>query len=121
MQVQARSSKIEDLKAFLEHERERLQQQIASHDTTLEIYDESSGYDTHLADVGTEAFEQERAVGQKRDEELMLVDVEAALERIDDGTYGVCRRCGQTIDGERLQALPTASFCFSCQSILEQE
>ncbi|MHB0858860.1 MAG: TraR/DksA family transcriptional regulator [Anaerolineae bacterium] len=121
MQIEARSSSIEDLKEFLEEERERLRRQIAAQDTTFNIYDDSSGYDTHLADVGTEAFEQERNAGQRRDEELMLADVEAALERIERGVYGICQRCGLKIDADRLQALPTARFCFSCQSILEQE
>jgi RNA polymerase-binding transcription factor DksA len=45
-----------------------------------------------------------------------LADVNDALQRIEDGTYGRCQRCGSTIPSARLEALPHARFCISCQS-----
>ena len=48
-----------------------------------------------------------------------LRDVKAALERVADGTYGTCTRCGEPISAERLQAVPSAACCRSCQTALE--
>lgn len=48
-------------------------------------------------------------------------DIEAALQRIAHGTYGLCIRCGENISPERLEAWPTAKRCLSCQRLHEQE
>lgn len=47
--------------------------------------------------------------------EGQLVDVSEALERIENGTYGVCANCGKPIQAERIEALPSAEFCIECQ------
>ena len=47
--------------------------------------------------------------------EGQLVEVEQALERIEEGTYGICINCGQSIQAERLEALPSAALCINCQ------
>jgi RNA polymerase-binding protein DksA len=47
--------------------------------------------------------------------EDQLVEVEQALERIEEGTYGICANCGQAIQAERLEALPSAALCIDCQ------
>lgn len=51
--------------------------------------------------------------------QLALEDIEAALARIDDGTYGICVRCSAPIDAERLWALPRVKFCIGCQRVCE--
>ena len=117
MEIKAKSKKIADLKAYLETERERLQKEISRSELTTDK--ERAGYGNHMAENATAVFEQARNVGLKRDQERMLADVEDALKRIADGSYGVCRGCGQLVDSARLRALPTASFCFSCQGHLE--
>ena len=48
-------------------------------------------------------------------------DVEHALKRLDDGTYGTCEACGKPIDGGRLEAMPAARFCLDDQSTAERE
>jgi RNA polymerase-binding protein DksA len=47
--------------------------------------------------------------------EEQLLDIDRALERIDEGTYGICTNCGKPIQAERLEALPWAELCIDCQ------
>ncbi len=117
MQVKARSKKIGDIKAYLEVERARLRQEIARSQVTTG--EERAGYGNHMAEEASVVFEQARNVGMQRDEELLLGEVEDALRRIGDGSYGTCQRCGQHIDSARLRAMPTASLCIACQEYRE--
>ena len=117
MQVKAKSGKIGDIRAYLEAERARLQQEIAHSQVTTD--EERAGYGNHMAEEATFVFEQARNVGLQRGQELLLAEVEDALRRIDIGCYGVCQRCGQPIDSARLRALPTAALCIACQEYRE--
>lgn len=56
----------------------------------------------------------------ERDSKL-VADIDQALLRIEEGSYGICARCGKPIDERRLEALPTARYDAACQSIIEQE
>lgn len=118
MEVKAKSKRIADLRLYLEQERARLRKELA-HVDELGTDEERAGLGNHMADDATVVFEQAMNVGMHRAQERMLAEVEDALARIDDGTYGVCRRCGTAIDSARLRALPTASLCLSCQEDLE--
>ena len=82
---------------------------------------ELSRYDQHQADVGTETFEREKDFSILEQIEAELADVERALERLDDGSYGTCEACGKPISEERLEALPATRFCLDDQSSAEQE
>ena len=113
MQVKARSKKLEDLKEYLLTERDRLRQEIALQ--TVHGH-ESAGYGNHIADDATATFEQAKSVALRRSSERRLADVEAALSRMDHGTYGICQRCEGRIDPARLKAMPSAGLCFKCQS-----
>ena len=53
-------------------------------------------------------------------ESQMVADIDQALLRIDEGTYGVCARCGKEIPERRLEALPTARYDAECQTLIEQ-
>ena len=117
MEVKAKSKALADLKAYLETERERLRQEIASSDASTT--QERAGYSNHIAENATAVFEQARNVGLRRTHELLLSDVESALKRFSKGTYGTCEHCGNAIDKARLKALPSASLCLSCQTHLE--
>ena len=77
---------------------------------------ESVGYSNHMADDATDAFEQTVGVALQRKVEATLEEVERALARLDDGTYGLCEACGARIDRARLEALPHAQYCMDCQS-----
>jgi DnaK suppressor protein len=69
---------------------------------------------THPADAGVEGMDVEIAVAQN--EEGLLEQVDAALDRIDRGTFGTCQQCGREIETERLQAIPYAANCVQCAS-----
>jgi DnaK suppressor protein len=74
-----------------------------------------SGYSMHMADVGTDNFQRELALGLVSNEQQVLYRIEEALKRIDDGTYGKCEECGGRIKDARLKALPFATMCISCK------
>jgi RNA polymerase-binding transcription factor DksA len=82
---------------------------------------ELSSMDQHQADVGTETFNRERDLSILENVEAELADVEHAIRRLDDGTYGTCEACGKPIDGARLEAIPAARFCLEDQSVAERE
>jgi DnaK suppressor protein len=75
----------------------------------------------HLADLATDNFEQEMAVGLLQNTEQVLRAITAALERLDAGTFGRCEACGKEIPEERLKAVPYATHCVACAQRLEQE
>lgn len=74
----------------------------------------------HMADLGTEAFEQEFTLRLVENEEETLRQIDASLERIEDGTYGRCEECGTQIPEARLSAIPYATCCVKCATLLEQ-
>jgi DnaK suppressor protein len=64
----------------------------------------------------TESFELERRLTLEKRLIDQLADVEHALKKFEDGTYGLCDNCGQPIDPARLEALPQASLCLNCKA-----
>ena len=75
----------------------------------------------HMADVGTDNYEQEFTLSLMQNEEGVLDLVESALERIEDGDYGLCADCQGRIPKTRLSALPYTPFCVKCASKAENE
>ena len=82
---------------------------------------ELSSYDQHQADMGTETFEREKDLSILEQVEAELADVEHALRRLDDGSYGTCEVCGKVIPDERLEALPATRLCLEHQAEAERE
>lgn len=74
---------------------------------------------TDNADVGTDLFERERAVAFTQDFQGMLDQIDRALAKIEEGTYGICDRCGEHIPDERLEAAPQSVLCIKDQEIEE--
>jgi len=72
---------------------------------------QSSSADNHLADTATETYERELDEGLEEDARGQLREVEAALERMEDGSYGTCSVCGKEIPLERLEAVPWTTLC----------
>jgi DnaK suppressor protein len=72
--------------------------------------------DEHDPDGSTVAFERAQVIALLRQARESLEALDAAAERLDRGTFGVCERCGSTIPPERLEARPTATTCVSCAS-----
>ena len=75
----------------------------------------------HMADIGSDNFEQEFTLSLMQSEEETLGLVESSLERIEEGTYGQCEECGVKIPKTRLNAIPYAGLCIKCASQQEQE
>ncbi len=90
-------------------------------ETEEESLAELSSVDQHQADIGTETFNRERDLSILESLEAELADVEHALRRLDEGTYGTCEACGRQIDSARLEALPATRFCLEDQAAAEQE
>ena len=82
---------------------------------------ELSSYDQHQADMGTETFEREKDLSILEQVEAELADVEHALRRLDEGTYGTCEVCGKPIPDERLEAMPATRLCVEHQAEAERE
>jgi RNA polymerase-binding transcription factor DksA len=73
------------------------------------------GTDNHLGDMATAMYDRELDEGLEEGAQQTLSEIEAALQRIDDGTYGVCEVCGKPIAPERLAAIPWARRCIDDQ------
>jgi DnaK suppressor protein len=76
---------------------------------------EDAVYDNHLADTATETYDRELDYTLEENSEHVLRDIDDALKRIEDGTYGTCTNCGKQIPEERLEARPWATLCIDCQ------
>ncbi|MBI4057478.1 MAG: TraR/DksA family transcriptional regulator [Elusimicrobia bacterium] len=80
----------------------------------------SVGQDTgDEADQATQSLEKELMFELSDNERTMLDNIEAALRKMDKGTYGICESCRKPIPKKRVQALPFARYCIECQSIVE--
>jgi DnaK suppressor protein len=73
----------------------------------------------HMADLGTDNYDQEFTLGLIENEQSTLELVNEALSRVEKGTYGLCAECDEPISKPRLQAIPYAKHCISCARKLE--
>ena len=74
-----------------------------------------STYSIHMADHGTDEEQREKAYYHATRENKYLLYLDDALNRIEDGSYGVCISCGQNIPKERLEAVPHTQLCVPCK------
>ena len=87
------------------------EEDLLDKDSLRDSVDELSTIDNHPADLATELFEREKDMALKAHNDDELAKVDAALEAMDNGTYGVCITCGNEIPYDRLAALPYTLFC----------
>lgn len=73
----------------------------------------------HMADLGTENYDQEFTLGLIENEQGTLEQINEALDRVERGTFGQCAECGEPISKPRLQAIPYARHCIRCARKLE--
>lgn len=116
----------DDARERLDEERVRLEQVRAGFqaehlrdESENESLSELSHLAQHSADVATETFEREKDFSILEQVEAELTDIERAMQRIDDGTYGTCEACGGPIGDDRLEARPAARFCITHQAQAE--
>ena len=104
---------LQDPRAALVAERDRLRATVAEGI----VAPDPMTYGSQAA-AASQVFEQQRELALRDRNQQHLAEVEAALQRLDDGTYGACARCGRPIAPERLDALPWAAYCIDCQRIV---
>ncbi|WP_145810110.1 TraR/DksA family transcriptional regulator [Kribbella amoyensis] len=108
---------LEELRGELEADVVHLKEEIR--DAELEIVgllrDGGDGAGNDQADVGSTTLERDHEMSLANNARDMLDQIERALARIDDGTYGICESCGKAIGKGRLQAFPRATLCVSCK------
>lgn len=106
----------------------RLRARLAEQDEALSeslgiSLEEESGEessDQHSADVGAITLTRELDLSLRSNIEHLLAQVDRALEKIDEGSYGLCDRCGEPIEESRLRAVPEATLCLKHQRDLER-
>jgi RNA polymerase-binding protein DksA len=107
---------LEEFRAALEREKGELEAQLAeleesSFSTPQSDVSGEMAFDEEYADSGTATFERERDLSLENNIRDLLEKIAKALVRLDDGTYGICERCGKPIEKARLKALPYANLC----------
>ena len=88
--------------------------------TRSEANGDLSSMPIHMADIGSDNYEQEFTLSLMQTEEGTLESIEAALEKIEDGAYGQCDDCSAPISKTRLNAIPYTPLCIKCAQKLEQ-
>jgi RNA polymerase-binding protein DksA len=86
----------------------------------LDATGDLSNVPIHMADIGTDNFEQEFALDLMDSERKLLDEIHRALERIEDGVYGICEGTGKQIPKARLKAQPWARYCVEYARMIEQ-
>ena len=100
------------------HDELQKEHETSLEDKTGELL--SSSVDDHLADNASETYDRELDFSLGESVDTVVAEIDAALKRIDDGTYGVCEACGRPIPEERLEARPWATLCIEDQRRREQ-
>jgi DnaK suppressor protein len=111
------AAEMEELRGELEADAVHLKEEIrdAEQEIVGLLRDGGDGAGNDQADVGSTTLERDHEMSLANNARDMLDQIERALSRIDDGTYGVCESCGKAIGKGRLQAFPRATLCVSCK------
>jgi RNA polymerase-binding protein DksA len=80
-----------------------------------------SAYTVHMADMAADTSERELSINLVSSEQEVLYQIDDALKRLDDGSFGVCQQCNAPISMSRMKAVPYASLCIGCQRAKEQK
>lgn len=114
-------TRLNALHKALEAERTELLGQVEDLDSEADITRwRDAGFDDDPADTGSANMERERAQSLSAHARRILEEIDAALRRMDDESYGTCERCGKQIEVDRLEALPYATLCMECKKQEEQ-
>ncbi|HYG36529.1 MAG TPA: TraR/DksA C4-type zinc finger protein [Clostridia bacterium] len=95
-----------------------LRRQVNSAKDAIE---EAPSYSLHMADAGTDTYDRDLALGMLSSEQDAVYQIEQALNRIQNGTYGTCELTGKPIEPERLEAIPWTRFSADAEKKLERE
>jgi DnaK suppressor protein len=113
------SKKLEHFKQILSTQLRDRTEQV--NDDRAAAIDSIDGDAKDVVDKSQQDVNQELALQLGERASKMIAEIDQALQRIDDGTYGICERCGKEISERRLEAVPTARYDAACQELIEQE
>lgn len=122
-----RKTDLERFHNLLQAEKERVMQSLAQHEKIIKHTDDQSGLETgkahsnHMADQGSDEFQYETTIKFANTEGRYLYNIEEALRRIEDGSYGKCLSCEKAIALPRLKRLPYTRLCIECKEKEEAE
>ncbi len=114
------AERLQRLRDQLLEERKGLRDDLENLRPDLLVRGSNGGVGNHPAEDADLTWQQEQMVSLRRNQQNILARIDHALEQIEDGTYGICERCGQEIDFARLKAEPYANLCMHCQRVAEQ-
>lgn len=122
-----KKAELEQFKAVLQALRARLRGDVdqlsdeALRRNRQEASGDLSNMPIHMADIGSDNFEQDFTISLMESGQDALGQIEAALERIREGTFGKCEECGAAIPKQRLKAIPYTPHCVECARKLEEQ
>jgi DnaK suppressor protein len=113
------------LRKRLLDERDRLLKEIGELDADLaeSLHDasEESTYDQHLAETAAITLEREMELSLEENARASIAQLDRALKKLEDGSYGICDRCGQSIAEQRLETAPDSTLCIGCRRVEERK
>ncbi|MFA7677253.1 MAG: TraR/DksA C4-type zinc finger protein [Candidatus Omnitrophota bacterium] len=112
--------KLLDLKDDIMHQMKDISEDTLMK-TQKDVSGDFSGYGLHMADVATDNYERDFNLGIVSSERRTIMEIDEALKRIEDGSYGICQMSGKPIAKTRLSAIPYAKYTKKCQEQREQE
>lgn len=115
-----KKEEIAQFKERLERMRGQLMQTLKEATEDVRATDDAKGYSQHQADEGTDDFERTISLEVSSKESIVLKQIERALEKIDEGTYGICDITGKEIPKKRLDAIPYAAMTVEAQEMFEK-
>ncbi|MFA6282354.1 MAG: TraR/DksA C4-type zinc finger protein [Candidatus Omnitrophota bacterium] len=127
MKTHLSAKELKEYKEKLINLKEEVMNQIReiSEDTLMksqkDISGDMSGYGSHIADVASDNYERDFSLGLVSDERKVLLEIEEALKRVENKSYGECVMCEKPIASTRLKALAYAKCCKKCQEKIEKE
>jgi DnaK suppressor protein len=102
---------------------------VAKRDEVMQLYESdvraglkgaSSDGNEDIVDLANSAYNRELSFAISDSERELLQQIDEALKRVDEGTFGACRSCGEPIASPRLRAIPWARYCIDCQELEER-
>lgn len=107
---------LKTIKEHFEEEKTKLQERLKALEEQDPFANPERTNDNAASDMeASEEADHDRVVAVTAELKEKLVTIDAALKRIEEGTYGACEECGQMIDTDRLSILPMATLCLSCE------
>jgi len=116
------SAEVKKFRAILIEKRNEILGSVTSMETETLRRERSdlSNLPIHMADMGSDSYEIENTIGLMSSERKILVAINEALDRIENGTYGICEGEGEAIPKARLEAIPWARYCVNCATLVEK-